>query len=395
MTSVAAAASNTLGALHGPMDWLAWRDEFPILAQRTYLNTCSLTPLGKGHRAATERLFGLWDQMGASAWYEHWGAEVDALRGKVARLLHAPKEEVALMPNVSSALGALVSCLPLQQQSVVASDMDFPTVTYHFMAKPHLDVRFVKGDGVEVPLQSYVRAMDPSVAVLAMSQVWYQSGGIAPVADLTKLARQQGALSICDGYQGTGHLPTHPRAMGCDAYITGGLKWLLGGPGIAFLWVRRELHAQMKPRVTGWFANARQFDFDSTRFEPWPDARRFEGGTPALHAVFMANAGLDIVLRIGEQKLRERTLALDNDLVDRLKGKGFDLKTPLEPAKRGGIVAVDWKGKDPWAAVKRLAAEGIIVDARPGRVRVSPYFYNTEEENERCVQALVRARAAA
>lgn len=374
------------------MDWAAWRDEFPILQRKTYLNTCSLAPLGKPHRAATERLYQLWDDLGASAWYTHWMEALDELRGKVARLLHADKAEVALAPSVSTALAGVVSCLPLTRQSVVVSDMDFPTLPYHFMVKPHIDVRFVRGDGVEVPTQAYVRAMDPSVAVLGFSHVWYTSGGIAPVRELTNMARQQQALSICDGYQAAGQLPVSPRELGCDVYLCGGLKWLLGGPGIAFVWVRKELVPGMMPRVTGWFANARQFEFDSMKFQYHEDARRFEAGTPSLHAAYLASAGLDIVLRLGPEKLRERTLALDNDLVDRLHERGFKLKTPEDPKRRAGIVAVDWGRGDPSQAVKRLAEEGIIVDARPGRVRLSPYFYNTEEENERAVQALVKAR---
>lgn len=376
------------------MDWQAWREEFPIVARKTYLNTCSLTPLAKFHRTAMDQLFSQWDEMGAAAWYDPWTKLVDGLRGKVAKLLHADKTEIALAPSVSSALAGVVSCFPLQQQSVVCSDMDFPTLTYHFMVKPHLDVRFVKGDGVEVPLQAYVRAMDPSVACLAMSQVWYQSGGIAPVQELAKLARQQGALSLCDGYQGAGQIPTDPRELGLDVYITGGLKWLLGGPGIAFLWVRKERHVEMKPRVTGWFANALQWQFDSTKFALHPDARRFEAGTPSIHAVAMANAGLDVVLELGPEKLRQRVTELDNDLADRLHDAGFKLRTPEQPEHRAGIVAVEWKHADPWQAVARLAQDGIVVDARPGRVRVSPYFYNTEEENERCVQALAKARGS-
>jgi selenocysteine lyase/cysteine desulfurase len=375
------------------MDWSVWRDEFPILGRKTYLNTCSLTPLGRFHRAAQERFLALWDDMGASAWTTHWIAALDELRAKVARLLHASKEEVALAPNVSSALGVTMSCLPLQRQSVVCSDMDFPTVTYHFMAKPHLDVRFIRGDGVEAPLQSYVRAMDPSVAVLAMSQVWYQSGGIAPVKELCNMARQQGALAVCDGYQGTGQLPTDPRELGCDVYLTGGLKWLLGGTGIAFVWVRKERLPELRPRVTGWFANSRQFGFDSTKLDFWHDARRFEAGTPSLAAVTMASAGLDVVLKLGPDQLRARTLALGNDLVDRLHDAGFQLRTPEQPSKRAGIVALDWP-RDPWAAVAKLAEQGIVVDARPGRVRVSPYFYNTEEENQRAVEALAKARGS-
>lgn len=375
------------------MDWTVWRDEFPILRRKTYLNTCSLTPLGKFHRAAVEGLFADWDELGAAAWYARWGRMLDELRGKVARLLHAQREEVALAPSISGALAGTMSSVPLQQHSVVCSDMDFPTLTYHFMAKPHIDVRFVRGDGIGVPLQAYVRAMDPSVAVLAMSQVWYQSGGIAPVAELAKLARQQGALAVVDGYQGTGQLPTDPRALGCDVYLTGGLKWLLGGMGIAFAWVRKERLPEMRPRVTGWFGNPRMFDFDSTKLDFWPDARRFEAGTPSLHAVAMASAGLDVVLRIGPEKLRERTRALDDDLVDRLHGRGFKLRTPEAPEQRAGIVAVDWPD-EPGKAVQRLAEQGIVVDARPGRVRISPYFYNTEEDNERCVQALAQIRGS-
>ncbi|MCA1813068.1 MAG: aminotransferase class V-fold PLP-dependent enzyme [Halobacteriales archaeon] len=373
------------------MDWTVWRDQFPILQRKTYLNTCSLTPLGRFHRAAQERFFAHWDDLGASAWYTHWGAALDELRGKVARLLHAEREEIALAPSISGALSTTMSSVPLQRHSVVASDMDFPTLTYHFMAKPHIDVRFVRGDGISVPLQAYIRAMDPSVSVLAMSQVWYQSGGIAPVPELAKLARQQVALAVCDGYQGAGQLPTDPRALGCDVYLTGGLKWLLGGTGIAFVWVRKERLAELRPRVTGWFGNPRMFDFDSTKLDFWPDARRFEAGTPALAAVHMASAGLDVVLQIGPEKLRERTVALDNDLVDRLHAKGFKLRTPEPPEQRAGIVAVDWPD-DPGAAVAKLAQQGIIVDARPGRVRISPYFYNDEEDNARCVEALVRAR---
>jgi len=375
------------------MDWTVWRDAFPILQRKTYLNTCSLTPLGTFHRAAQERFFTQWEELGAAAWSAHWMQALDELRGKVAKLLHAEKEEIALAPSISGALATTMSSVPLQQHSVVCSDMDFPTLTYHFMAKPHIDVRFVRGDGITVPVQAYIRAMDPSVAVLAFSQVWYQSGGIAPVQELTKLARQQGALAVCDGYQGAGQLPTDPRGLGCDVYLTGGLKWLLGGTGIAFVWVRKERLAEMRPRVTGWFANPKMFAFDSTRLELWPDARRFEAGTPSLAAVHMASAGLDVVLEIGPEKLRERTLALDNDLVDRLHDRGFKLRTPEPGEQRAGIIAVDWP-HDPGAAVAKLAQQDIIVDSRPGRVRLSPYFYNTEEDNARAVEALARIRGS-
>src|SRR5581483_5188778 len=165
---------------------------------------------------------------------------------------------------------------------------------------------------------------------------------------------------LLDAYQATGQLPTNVRELGVDAYVTGGLKWLLGGPGVAFLYVRRELHAELHPALAGWFGHQDQFAFDSASFRPHLNARKFEMGTPATAAVYAASAGLDLILEA----------------------------TPEDERERAGIVMV--RLADPAAAVKALAAEGIIVDHRPGRVRVSPYFYNTELEVERFVDAIRR-----
>jgi selenocysteine lyase/cysteine desulfurase len=173
--------------------------------------------------------------------------------------------------------------------------------------------------------------------------------------------------------------------------VTGGLKWLLGGPGVCYLYVRRELHEALSPTVTGWFAHADQFAFDASAFRPHKDARRFEAGTPAVAAVYAGSAGLDMVLRIGAESIRQRTAGLVRALYESLHDAGYDLATPERDDERAGIVMV--RSRDPPRAVKALAAEGIVVDHRPGRVRVSPYFYNTEEEVARFVDALQRIEA--
>jgi len=370
------------------MDWPRLRAEFPTLARKTYLNTCSLGALSTRSRGAVTRFLDLWEEHGASAWYRIWLAECQAAREKLARVIGAGADEVALLPNVSSALAVLASCGP-QSGNVVSAAMDFPTIPYAWKAKPGFDVRLAKSpDGVRTPLSAYEPLVDDGTRWIATSHVFYTSGAIQDVPALVKLAHQRGARVLLDAYQATGQLPTDVRALGVDAYVTGGLKWLLGGPGLAYLYVRRELHEELHPTIAGWFGHQDQFAFDSGSFRAHANARRFEMGTPAVAAVYAGSAGLDMILEAGPEAIRRRTAALVKDLYERLEDAGYDLATPEDERERAGIVMV--RAADPAAAVKALAAEGIIVDYRPGRVRVSPYFYSTEAEIERFVDAFRR-----
>jgi selenocysteine lyase/cysteine desulfurase len=164
------------------------------------------------------------------------------------------------------------------------------------------------------------------------------------------------------------------------------LKWLIGGPGIAYLYVRDELIPRLQPTVTGWFSHARQFDFDPHHLEYRQDALRFEAGTPSMAAVYAGKAGLEIINEIGPERLRERTAMLNQDLVSRLQQRGYRLRVPADPERRAGITVVE--AEDPMGITRALAERRIIVDKRPGAVRISPYFYNTLEENQIVVEAL-------
>jgi len=285
-------------------------------------------------------------------------------------------------------LSAVASALDYAERPrVVLSDLEFPTLSYQWAVKPAAERVFVPStDGIRVSPELFESAADDRTALVATSHVYYTSGAVQDIRAIAKVAHGHGALALIDAYQATGQLPTDVHAADIDVLVTGGLKWLLGGTGIAFLYVRGSLAETLRPTIAGWFGNARMFDFDPKVFEFHDGARRFELGTTANAAVYAANTGLDIVLEIGVDRLRKRTSELVTDVIERLSDAGYVLKTPDSPAERAGIVAIQMR--DPPQAVRALASKKFIVDYRHDRLRVSPYFYNSPDDNERFVQAL-------
>ncbi|HVL86454.1 MAG TPA: aminotransferase class V-fold PLP-dependent enzyme [Candidatus Thermoplasmatota archaeon] len=367
----------------------AWRDEFPGLARSTYLNTCSLGQLPRRGIAAAEEFQERWMSLGASAWYEIWVEQVETLRRQYASLIGARPTEVAWVPNVSVALSAIASCIDYEDRpDVVLSEMEFPTVAYQWLVRPEAHVRWVQSrDRVRVPVEDYASQITEATAVVAASRVFYTSGYLQDVAALAKAAHAKGALLLVDDYQATGQVPIDVHAADVDVLVGGSLKWLLGGIGSCFLYVRQDLVERMSPRVVGWWGNKHMFDFDATRFAYRPEARRFETGEIGMPSVAYASAGASIVQEIGPATIRRATLALATDLVERAEDAKLVVKSPERPDERTGIVMIELP--DPKKAVKHLAQRGIVVDDRPGRLRISPYFYNTVAENERIVDALV------
>lgn len=371
-------------------DLTAYRDEFPLVHRKTYLNTCSLGALSRRSMDAMGEFMELWNTYGASAWYEIWWGELHNLRDSFARLIGASGREIAIEPNVSVALSAVASALDVSKRpKVVMTELDFPTVFYQWMVKRHPEIELVvltSDDGVSIPLEKYEDAIDERTALVSTSRVFFTTGYIQDIGAITELAHAQGAQVFVDDYQGTGQLPIDVKALNVDYLVTGGLKWLLGGPGIAFLYVREELIERLEPTITGWFANAHQFEFQPQEFAFRDDATRFEQGTPALAPVYAARGGLEIVHEIGAQRLRERTSYLTTDLIERAQERGFQLRVADDQRDRTGIVMIEVDA--PERTVRALAEREIIVDHRPGAVRVSPYVYNTTDENERTLDAM-------
>lgn len=370
-----------------------YRAEFPVFDRQIYLNTCSLAPLSRRSRARVVAYLDEWDRRGAAAWYDRWWEDLARLRQGYAAVIGATAEDIALHASISTATAVLASALDYRARpKVVTTSLDFPTVAYQWLVKRPLGIELEiveSPDGISVPVEAFARAIDDRTALVATSHVYFTSGAIQDIRTVAELAHERGALCYVDAYQSVGQVPVDVGALGVDFLTAGGLKWLLGGPGIVFLYVRRELAARVEPTTTGWFAHRRQFAFEPRAMEWQPDARRFEQGTPALAAVSAQLGGLELLAEVGWARIFPVVRDLAADLVALAVERGLRPKVATDPAARSAIVMIP--APDPAGQVRRLAEAGIIADARPGHVRLSPFFYNVRDDYDTAIEILARS----
>src|SRR6266496_5011922 len=376
-------------AIENP-ELIAYRSQFPILQRKTYLNSCSLGALSLRSMHGISQFMELWNEWGAHAWYEIWLGEITSVRRKFASIIGAQPHEVAIAPSVSAALSSIATALDYSKRNnVVMADMDFPTLAYQWLVKERLGVecRFVESpDHIYTPPELFERQVDDRTALVATSRVFFTSGYIQDVRAVADVAHKHGAYVLIDDYQGTGQIPINVIKMDIDFLVTGTLKWLMGGPGLAFVYIREGLLSQLEPTIAGWFGHRDQFQFKTREFAFRPEATRVEMGTPAVPTIYTANGGLEIVQEISVERICERTRYLTNDLIAQAREHGWKVRAPLEPERRSSIVMLEIDR--PEEVVKALIARNIITDSRPGLLRVSPYFYNTIEENTLVIDAI-------
>src|SRR5205809_3930672 len=389
---MASATSLKTGSPLGTHSLARYRSEFPIFRDKVYLTTCSLGALGERTRRRLGEFLDLWQARGAAAWYDVWWAALAELRRRYGRLVGATPAEIALAPSISVALSSLAEALDYRRRpKVVVTSLVFPTGAYQWLAKrppPHgVELVVVESpDQVSVPVEAIARAVDDRTALVATSHVYFTSGAIQDIKRVADAARRCGALTLVDAYQSVGQVPVDVKAAGVDLLTAGGLKWLLGGPGIVLLYVRDELARRLAPAIAGWFGHKDQFAFSPRVLELHEDARRFELGTPALAAVYAQLGGLDYIDEIGVPAIRRVTSALTEDLVVRAREQGLRPKVAPRAEDRSAIVMLP--AADPAAGVRHLAAGGIIADARPGHVRLSPFFYNVQDDHVSALERL-------
>jgi kynureninase len=365
-------------------DWKALRAEFPLLDRYIYLNACSLGPLPLRGRSALDRYAQDWDQKGTPVWFSDWLPLLATFRDRVGELLGAPAGTTAIAPSVSVALTTLATSLPLAagRKKVLIGELDFPTVGHQWLSRPEFEVEFVPSrDGMTIPPSAFAERIDSQTALVVTTHLFYTTGYLQDVRAIADAAHAAGALCLIDGYQTCGCVPLDVEAMGCDAFVGGCLKWLSGGPGNAFLYVRPELIPRMRPHGTGWFATRDPFSFTLQELDFADDARRFETGTWAMPSHYAGLAGLELILEVGVANIQERLRDLTDRILERCDQAGVGTFTPRERERRCGIVTLECE--HPEQVEAQLHAAGVIVDSRPGRIRLSPHWCVTEEELDR------------
>ncbi len=356
-------------------DLLDYRSEFPILAHTTYLINHSL---GAMPRKAADRLAEfarMWAERGIRSWAEGWWETPWTVGDQVGRIIGAPPDSTVMHQNVAVAEAVVLSCfLPVDpaRNRVVYERGNFPSVRYLYQAQADLEV-VVCEDAEEI-----AERIDERTLLVPISHVLYKAGEIQDVEPIIRRAHEVGAHVVLDCYQSAGIVPLDVAALGVDFAVGGSVKWLCGGPGNGWLYVRPDLAERLEPTFTGWQAHARPFAFEE-EMAYTSGAGRFLTGTPNVAAHFAATAGYDLVEEIGVARIRESSLLQTQLLIDLADDAGFEVRSPREPARRGGTVTLH---VPEFPAVHaELEARGILCDFRPDAgIRIGPHFYNTDAE---------------
>lgn len=371
-----------------------FRSQFPILSDTVHLASCSQGAASLRLIAALEE-FG-WSMRTHGAPWDRWMAEADTARRMFARLIGASPEEVAIVSCASEGAYQVASTIDWRRRpAIVSTDLEFPSIAHVWLAQGRRSaaVRFVPGADGMVRSEDYLAAIDERAGLVSVPLVTYRGGARLPAAEVVAAAHAAGARVFVDAYQAAGVLPVDVRALGCDYLVAGALKYMLGIPGIAFLYVRDGLASELTPELTGWFGRADPFSFDPQTLDFAPSARRFETGTPAIPAAYGAVAGLTTLAGTDLAAVDRHVRALTGLADQRLAGAGERIFSPRDPSVRGPQVAII--DDDPTALAEYLAARRIITSPRGDLLRISFHYYNNEQDVATVCDAIAGYRTAA
>ena len=354
-----------------------FRKRFPVLAEKIYLNSCSQGALSQDVEQGMLEYLRSWHRHG-SPW-DIWVDQYESGRGHFAQLIGAEPEEVALVASASAGVNALASALSFKQRNkVVLGEFEFPTMGHIWLAqRPRgAEVTFVRAENNRIRVEAYDALVDKNTLIVPLTHMCFMNGFRSPVAEITKIAHDRGALVLLDDYQDSGTRPIDVKAMEVDAYVSGTLKYLLGPPGLAFMYVSRSIAESLVPTVTGWFGQRNPFAFDVRLLDPAPGTRRFESGTPPIPTIYGAMAGVKLLQLFGLQNVADQIRLLTKALIRGASELGVQIKTPLDSV--GPLVVL--QSKDADGLVRLFAQDGVICSSRHDGLRISLHAYNTAED---------------
>lgn len=363
---------------------LDYRSEFDSLKNCHYLIANSIGAMPNKAREYSDRYLKLWRTRGVRAWEDEWWLLAREVGDKIGPLMNAAPDTVSIQANVTSAQAVVLSCFDFDKprDKVVMVEQEFPSLLYLYQQtlrdRGRLEI-VPCPDSMTVSTQALLDAIDETTALVSISQVLFKSAYVVDVAVIIEKAHRVGALVLLDLYQGLGTVPIDVQALDADFAVGGCLKWLCGGPGVGYLYVNPVVAKKLTPRFTGWMAHENPFAFDPSPIRFTEGSYKWMNGTPSVPALYTCQAGLDIVAQIGVPRIRERSLEMTSRLTESAHERGWPVFTPDDPEQRGGTVSLNIPNAE--AVTRELLTRNFLIDFRLGAgIRVSPHFYNTDQE---------------
>ncbi|HEX3544475.1 MAG TPA: aminotransferase class V-fold PLP-dependent enzyme [Candidatus Acidoferrum sp.] len=373
-------------------DLLDLRSQFPILANSTYMISNSLGAMPRAVYDSMRAYADSWGNRGIRAWEEGWWEMAVGVGDKIAPLIGAAAGELSLHQNVTITQAIISSCFDYRgaRNKVVMVEQEFPSVQYFYNEQRRHGARIEtisSADPVRIDLDKFLAAIDETTLLVPISQVLFRSSYIVNARAIIERAHRVGAYVILDVFQATGAIPLDVKSLEVDFAVGGVLKWLCGGPGVAYLYAREDLRTKLRPALTGWLAHRRPFEFETGAVDRREDSFGFLNGTPHIPALYACQPGLEIINKVGVAAIREKSLRMTARILAGAKSRNWHVNTPENDAERAGTVSVEC----PNAAdvCQELVKRNILVDYRPkAGVRISPHFYNTVSECDFTLQQM-------
>lgn len=373
------------------------RERYPILKKKTYLASHSLGAVPESAAAAVREYYDAWAEQGIQAWEGPWWNAMLDFNQRIESILSADAGTVIPMENVTRGMAAVASCLDFRgkRNRVVMTDLEFTTSYPFWRGTESLGAELVivkSEDGIHLPVEKLIAAIDERTLIVPTSHVYFRSGTLQNLGAIVEAAHGKGAYVLGDGYQTVGTVPVDVKKLGIDFYVGGCHKWLCGGPGAGYLYVRKDLIDKLQPSLTGWFGIQSPFTYEpGTALNPHEGIFRFLGGTVNVPGLFAAREGIKNVQEVGLPRIREISKQMTTWIVEQADRRGLQVRSPRDAEQRSGMVCVEFEGSKE--ACEALVKQGIVLDWRPNcGIRVSPHFYNRMEELERFFQALDEIR---